>query len=227
MRRHLTFANVMVVLLTFIVLGGGAYAATQLPKNSVGAKQLKRGAVTKAKIAGGTLKELQGTRGPIGPAGKDGSPGAPGANGAPGGTLLPGTTLRGVTVADAVAPGTGPGGGFDSISFAGSQMPSRPTPNIVLPGAATTASCPGSVAQPDAAPGNVCFYIRVSQPDDEGKIVLSDPTASEPSGLLYDLGAETFKVIGAGKLSTLGFQLSFVTEEYSSPQVIGSWAATS
>ena len=50
MRRHLTFANVMVVLLTFVVLGGGAYAASKLPTNSVGTKQLKKNAVTAAKI---------------------------------------------------------------------------------------------------------------------------------------------------------------------------------
>jgi hypothetical protein len=34
----------------FLVLGGGAYAASQLPKNSVGTKQLKKNAVTSAKI---------------------------------------------------------------------------------------------------------------------------------------------------------------------------------
>jgi hypothetical protein len=55
MKRHLTFANVMVVLLTFIVLGGGAYAASKLPNNSVGAKQLKKNAVTAAKIKAGAV----------------------------------------------------------------------------------------------------------------------------------------------------------------------------
>jgi len=49
-RRHLTYANVMSTLAVFVVLGGGAYAATQLPKNSVGPKQLKSNAVTAAKI---------------------------------------------------------------------------------------------------------------------------------------------------------------------------------
>jgi hypothetical protein len=54
-RRHLTFANVMVVVLAFVVLGGGAYAATKLPKNSVGTKQLKKNAVKGVKVADGSL----------------------------------------------------------------------------------------------------------------------------------------------------------------------------
>ena len=50
LRPKLTYANVMATAAVFIALGGGAYAATQLPKNSVGTKQLKDGAVTTAKI---------------------------------------------------------------------------------------------------------------------------------------------------------------------------------
>jgi hypothetical protein len=45
-----TYSNVVSTLCLFLLLGGGAYAATQLPKNSVGTKQLKRGAVTGGKI---------------------------------------------------------------------------------------------------------------------------------------------------------------------------------
>ncbi len=50
-KPNLTYANVMVTILAFIVLGGVAVAGVQaLKKNSVGTKQLKNGAVTKAKI---------------------------------------------------------------------------------------------------------------------------------------------------------------------------------
>jgi hypothetical protein len=45
-----TYANVMATIAVFIALGGSAYAATQLKKNSVGTKQLKNGAVTEVKI---------------------------------------------------------------------------------------------------------------------------------------------------------------------------------
>lgn len=49
--RHLTYANVTATFCLFLLLGGGAaYAATQLPKDSVGSAQLKRGAVGKAEI---------------------------------------------------------------------------------------------------------------------------------------------------------------------------------
>ena len=40
LRGSLTYANVMTTLLTFVVLGGGAYAAFDLPKNSVRSKNI-------------------------------------------------------------------------------------------------------------------------------------------------------------------------------------------
>ena len=69
LRKHLTYANVLATACLFVVLGGGAYAATQLPKNSVGAKQLKKGAVTPAKISKQARKQLRGNAGPAGPSG--------------------------------------------------------------------------------------------------------------------------------------------------------------
>jgi hypothetical protein len=56
LRPRLTYANVISTLCLFIVLGGGAYAATSLPKNSVGTKQLKADAVKSGKVKNGTLK---------------------------------------------------------------------------------------------------------------------------------------------------------------------------
>ena len=55
LREKLTYANVVSTLCLFLLLGGGAYAATKLPKNSVGSKQLKNGAVTGQKVAANTL----------------------------------------------------------------------------------------------------------------------------------------------------------------------------
>src|SRR5829696_1814785 len=48
--ERLTYANVVSTICLFILLGGGAYAATKLPKNSVGTKQLKKNAVAGGKI---------------------------------------------------------------------------------------------------------------------------------------------------------------------------------
>jgi hypothetical protein len=48
--------SMMVALMALLVaLGGTGYAAFKLPKNSVGTKQLKNGAVTNAKVKNGTL----------------------------------------------------------------------------------------------------------------------------------------------------------------------------
>jgi hypothetical protein len=96
LRRHLTYANVAASLALFLALGGAAYAATQLPKNSVGTNQIRKEAVTAAKIAKKTRQQLQGARGPAGQqgpqgkTGKQGAKGATGARGAQGNTGAPG-----------------------------------------------------------------------------------------------------------------------------------------
>src|SRR3954447_26244234 len=82
LRGKLTYANVISTLCLFLLLGGGAaFAATQLPKNSVGARQIKRGAVTPAKISNATEQILAGDQGPRGPQGPQGPKGARGAQG--------------------------------------------------------------------------------------------------------------------------------------------------
>ncbi len=45
-----TYANVVATLALFIALGGGAIAASNLRKNSIGPKQLKKNAVTTSKV---------------------------------------------------------------------------------------------------------------------------------------------------------------------------------
>ena len=84
LRRHLTYANVAATLALFLALGGAAYAATQLPKNSVGTKQLRNEAVTSGKIAKKTRNQLRGSRGATGPQGAQGKTGKQGAKGAAG-----------------------------------------------------------------------------------------------------------------------------------------------
>jgi hypothetical protein len=84
---RLSYANVMATFAVFLALGGGAYAATQLEKNSVGTKQLKNGAVNSAKVKDGSLlagdfKVGQLPSGPKGDTGPQGDPGPKGAAGA-------------------------------------------------------------------------------------------------------------------------------------------------
>jgi hypothetical protein len=52
---RLTYANVMATIAVFIALGGASYAAIKLPRNSVGTRQLRNGAVTAAKIKNGSV----------------------------------------------------------------------------------------------------------------------------------------------------------------------------
>jgi hypothetical protein len=93
LRKQMTYANVMSSIAVFVVLGGGAYAATTLPKNSVGSKQIKANAVTSSKVkdgsllgkdfAGSELAKLKGATGATGAAGAAGATGAKGDKGDP------------------------------------------------------------------------------------------------------------------------------------------------
>jgi hypothetical protein len=89
---RLTYSNVVSTLCLFLVLGGGAYAATSLPANSVGTHQLKANAVVAAKVKDGSLTAqdfapgqlpagAKGDPGPAGPAGPRGEAGATGPAG--------------------------------------------------------------------------------------------------------------------------------------------------
>jgi Collagen triple helix repeat (20 copies) len=117
LRRHLTYANVAASLALFLALGGAAYAATQLPKNSVGTNQIRKEAVTAGKIAKKTRQQLQGSPGPAGPAGPQGKTGKPGAKGATGAAGARGA--QGNTGAPGI-DGTGP-------AFEATAKPTAPT----------------------------------------------------------------------------------------------------
>ena len=84
LRDRLTYANVTATLALFVALGGSSYAAITLPRNSVGAKQirtnavgsteLRNGAVTTRDISRRARAALRGHTGPAGPAGPPGPP---------------------------------------------------------------------------------------------------------------------------------------------------------
>lgn len=94
-RSRLSYANVMSTIAVFAVLGGTSYAAVKLPRNSVGASQIKTGGVGSSEVKNGALRKVDfkaselplGAQGPQGLKGDKGDPGAngsDGANGAPG-----------------------------------------------------------------------------------------------------------------------------------------------
>lgn len=77
-RPKITYANVMATIAVFVALGGTGYAATKLPRNSVGSEQVRNQSLKQEDLAPGVI---QGARGPRGP---EGGPGAQGAQGPPG-----------------------------------------------------------------------------------------------------------------------------------------------
>lgn len=178
LRPKLTYANVVASLALLLALAGGtAYAATQmLPKNSVGTRQLKNGAVTKAKIAPGVLGTAaaapgpagaQGPAGPVGATGPAGAAGAPGSSGAPGtiaaGPLPSGQSAQGQFVAHA-DPGTPPASQLTEFTAINFPIPlaADPIPTYVKFGEAPTTECPGPATEPTAAPGHLCVYELAS-----------------------------------------------------------------
>ena len=105
LRPRLSYANVVSTLCLFLLLGGGAaFAASQLPKNSVGPKQIKKGAITPAKLATATTKVIEsiggspGPRGATGPKGDTGARGPAGPQGATGPQGAAGATKVAVRV---------------------------------------------------------------------------------------------------------------------------------
>ena len=93
-RSHLSYANVMATVAVFIALSGTSYAVTQLPRNSVGPKQIRSGAVGATEIhtsavrskdikdRGVALRDISARarnslRGQTGPTGAQGPPGPP------------------------------------------------------------------------------------------------------------------------------------------------------
>jgi len=148
-------ANAVGYAALFVALGGTSYAAT-LPRNSVGGRQLKNNAVTSGKVRNRSLRRTDFatgvlTRGPRGPQGPAGPAGVTAD------TLPSGRTVRGRW--DATKTGVSEPGqaAFDAISF-GARLAAAPARTIVLnpPG---PAQCPGTVADPDATPGNLCIYV--------------------------------------------------------------------
>jgi hypothetical protein len=86
LRRRPSPALVVACLALAVALGGTGYAASVLPANSVGTKQLRNGAVVAAKVKAHSLVAanfVQGQlpTGPPGPKGADGLPGAAGPAG--------------------------------------------------------------------------------------------------------------------------------------------------
>jgi hypothetical protein len=223
LRTKLTFSNAVALTALFVALSGAAYAAIELPKNSVGTKQLRKGAVTKAKIKPATVKALRGATGPAGP---------PGPVGPAGGTLPAGVTLRGTfalgqddgTSSTSLTSETG-------VSFGGYALATRPAINLVLPSFSIPAplACPGTADAPEAAPGNLCVYATAINPNSAGQFFVGDLSAPPPapaSGVTFNVGTKAFTQQGDGRASRFGFIATHVVSVTPGISAHGTWAVT-
>jgi hypothetical protein len=210
--RKLTFSNVVACIALFVALGGAGYAATQLPRNSVGAAQLKKHSVTRSKLATALLRTLhraQGPAGPVGPAGAVGPSGADGSNGqnltaeTP---LAPGATETGIFIA------AGGGTGVTNEVIAGSAAFVQPLPAAldeehvirVKAGKSSAPHCPGAG---HADPGYFCAYA--TEEDNAERFKAPEDPAS-----------------GFGGANKDGTQFYFKVTANSSGTAYGTWAVT-
>jgi hypothetical protein len=109
-RGRLTYANVMATIAVFIALGGSTYAATQVQRNSVGNRQLKKNAVTTEKVKDGAIIEADLEPGLIpdvsGLASRRDLAGYAYSKGESDGRYLRGTIVVVKTIADKIAKGS-------------------------------------------------------------------------------------------------------------------------
>jgi hypothetical protein len=231
-RAGLTYANVMATIALFIALGGGAYAAIKLPKNSVGPKQIKKNAVNSAKVknksltisdlSGSARTKLRGEKGPEGPTGAslvDSSvPSGKTIMGLWGGQYTPGTgtgndafvlttsfPLRTPSpLTDATAQ-VGDGAAFGGVS--------APVAAAAFDGDEDPA-CAGSFAAPSAPNGKLCVYVRDTR------------LSNVKTGTLRVTGAASDDDAGA-TARTLGFEVSFTAASQAAPvRLEGVWVYT-
>ncbi len=122
--QRVSFANVTSVLALFIALGGSSYAALSLPRNSIGARELKPSAVTSKKVKDRSLRAADFARGQLpskggGPAGPPGAPGAQGARGPAGPAGKDGSPDTPAQVLTKLKTVDGPSSGLDADTLDG------------------------------------------------------------------------------------------------------------
>jgi hypothetical protein len=148
-----------------VALGGTGVAAVTavLPRNSVGALQLRANSVNSAKVLNHSLLAIDFKAGqiPAGPAGPVGPAGPAGPTGATGfvDQLPSGKTLTGNFAGRAYA--NAPGQDMQiPISFA-FPLSDAPTPHYIKFGSANPSACRGNPTEPKADPGHLCIYEAV------------------------------------------------------------------
>ena len=152
--RRISYADVMSSIAVFVALGGVGYAAVTLPANSVGERQVKRGAIRSAEVKNGALGRQDFKAGVLpvadGANGVDGSDGADGSDGSDGSGGSDGA--NGVDGSEGPAGPPGPQGPEGPRGLQGLEGPEGPE------GPAGTARA-YAIVDP-ACPSNICAISK-------------------------------------------------------------------
>jgi hypothetical protein len=235
--RQLTFANVVACIALFVALGGASYAAFKLPKNSVGTKQLKKNAVTSAKVRNGSLlaQDFKAGQLPAGKTGPQGVTGAPGKAGAPGtsaaspATGLPHARVGILSFNEPVPTSSGTTVTFDTVieDNAGmADLTDRPGA-LVVPRTGLYFVAAELAWQQIKSGGRVGGTIQATK-DPAGKEFLRFKSVSafdqieEPFVYLFQPMAETIRLTAGQALWLRVYQQTGVTEELTA-EGDGTW----
>ena len=194
-RPKFSYANVMVTILAFIVLGGGAYAATQLPKNSVGSKQIRKGSIKPSDLSAQAKRALAGATGPRGAEGLRGPVGPPGPQGQPGPQGVPSDAFvksnsQGATI-----------GCCDRTTILTTKIPAGPGRYLLVFRGAFTAT-PDSIGYP------VPLYIRAGGTDLDSVMPAGAPSFEASMNTVAVLSGETELAVDIDTVDT-DQQISF------------------
>jgi hypothetical protein len=216
--RRLSYANIVATLALVFSMSGGALAASHYLVTST--KQIKPSVLKALKVRGKTgpagpagpagvagvagVAGKEGAAGKQGPTGKEGSEGKQGKEGPLVAILPSGKTETGTFYASQYRP-SGAGGTAYAIGSISYQFPlaSEPETEVIQEGQAGTAHCPGSPAEPTAAKGYLCVYVKLAYE--------TESTVNVEPSVSYERGAAPYAI---------------VTGEAVTGQIEGSWAVT-
>jgi hypothetical protein len=163
-------AMVVAMVALFVALSGTAVATTsaliggnQIKNSSIAGIDIKNNSLTGADVKNKSLTaadfrgSIRGARGAAGTPGPPGAQGAQGIQGPPG--PITSDAPAGITLRGNYALSSTGSTNFvvDAFTFS-LRLPAAPAPHYINVAAVAPAECPGTLTNPQAAPGHLCVY---------------------------------------------------------------------